>query len=198
MTYWRKHLILEQIHLSKKTKDKLQAAIFRDTKPPTRMVDMGMRVEGGWAACHDAYTKADAYGLFDSMPDRSAATHQKRGHDDDTSLDDKTPDSKKYRPDRPQPDSADANTHKEKCDNCGNRPALQRTEPCVIGGGCSFWNHPDVNMTPGTFAASEKGKAYARVGRHWLVWKSKLHNGNLVDFTKTRPDQTYQTRPDQT
>lgn len=71
MTYWRKHPIMEQIDLSKKTNNKLQAAIFRDAKPPTKMVDIVMRVEGGLSACLNAYSKADAFGLFNSKQDQT-------------------------------------------------------------------------------------------------------------------------------
>ena len=178
MTYWRKHLIEDQLTLAKKTKDKLQAAIFRNSKPPTKMVDMGMRVEGGWSTCHDAFTKADAWGLFD----RHNQPAPKRAQESDTAS--LAPDGKKPKPDtQPQPDPADA-THKEKCDHCGNRPALQRKDPCIIGGRCALYNHPDANKLNIPFTASEKGQAYAKVGRYWLMWKNRLQDGSLVDYAK--------------
>lgn len=50
--FWGKRLIMGQPLLSKKTKDKLQAAKNRNHVPPTKVVDMGVRVDGQRAMMH--------------------------------------------------------------------------------------------------------------------------------------------------
>lgn len=124
-------MIMEQINLSRKTKEKQQATVFRESKPPKKMDDMGMRVEGGWSMLHDAYTKADAFGVFDPKHDQPP-DYQKRGGEDDTSHSDPQLDVEKTKFNL---DSPEANP---KCDSCGNRPGLQRSDHCTIGGKCAF------------------------------------------------------------
>ena len=149
------------------------------------MVDMGARVASGWSACHDAYVKADTFGLFDPLDDgQTSQESRKRSVQSDGIF---IPEKKvNATPDRDaDQQQGDRHTHKRKCDGCGNRPDLQRTDPCNIGGKCSFWSHPDVNRSKGTsFAQSETGRAYSKLHKYWLVWKYKLQDGRLVENPK--------------